>query len=68
MGSIVLHDVPPYTIVAGIPAKEIRKRFSVETIESLQKLKWWDKPIEWIEANAEDFSDVEQFVSKYVQE
>ena len=68
MGSIVLHDVSPYTIVAGVPAKEIRKRFSDETIESLQKLKWWDKPIEWIEANAEDFSDVEQFVSKYAQE
>lgn len=68
MGSIVLHDVPPYTIMAGIPAKEIRKRFSDETIESLQKMKWWDKPIEWIEANADDFSDVEQFVSKYAQE
>lgn len=68
MGSIVLHDVHPYTIVAGVPAKEIRKRFSDETIESLQKIKWWDKPIEWIEANAEDFSDVEQFVSKYAQE
>ncbi len=68
MGSIVLHDVPPYTIVAGIPAKEIRKRFSGETIESLQRIEWWNKPIKWIEANAEEFSNVELFVNKYAKE
>lgn len=67
MGSIVLHDVPPYTIVAGVPAKEIRKRFSDETIEALQQIRWWDKSVDWIESNAEDFSDVELFVSKYAQ-
>jgi len=65
MGSVVLHDVPPYTIVAGIPAKEIRKRFPDEVVDSLQQIKWWNKPIEWIEKNAEDFSNVEGFVSKY---
>ena len=68
MGSIVLHDVPPYTIVAGIPAKEIRKRFSGETIESLQRIEWWNKPIKWIEANAEEFSNVKLFVNKYAKE
>ena len=68
MGSIVCHDVPPYTIVAGIPAKEIRKRFSGETIESLKRIEWWNKPIKWIEANAEEFSNVELFVNKYAKE
>ena len=68
MGSIVLSDVPPYTIVAGIPAKEIRKRFPNETIEILKKVEWWNKPIGWIEANADEFSDVEFFVSKYAKE
>lgn len=68
MGSIVRHDVPPYTIVAGIPAKEIRKRFSGETIESLKRIEWWNKPIKWIEANAEEFSNVELFVNKYAKE
>lgn len=67
MGSLVLHDVPPYTIVAGIPAKEIRKRFPEDTIESLQKIEWWNKPNEWIEANAEDFSNVESFVNNALQ-
>ena len=65
MGSIVLHDVPPYTIVAGVPAKEIRKRFPTETIEVLMLIKWWNKPIEWIESQAEDFSEIEHFIDKH---
>lgn len=67
MGSIVLHDVPPYTIVAGVPAREIRKRFPEDIIESLQELEWWNKPINWIEEHAEEFTDVEHFVSKYAK-
>jgi acetyltransferase-like isoleucine patch superfamily enzyme len=42
-GSIVTRDVEPYSIVAGNPAKPIRKRFSEELIQDLQNLKWWDK-------------------------
>jgi virginiamycin A acetyltransferase len=42
-GSIVTKDVEPYSIVAGNPAKLIRKRFSESLIEELQNLKWWDK-------------------------
>ena len=40
--SIVTKNVPPYTIVAGNPAKQIRKRFSDEVINKLLELKWWD--------------------------
>ena len=40
--SVVTKDVPPYTIVAGNPAKQIRKRFSDEVINKLLELKWWD--------------------------
>lgn len=43
--AVVTKDVPPYTIVGGIPAKEIRKRFNAEVIQHLLKLKWWDWPI-----------------------
>ena len=63
MGSVVLHDVPPYTIVAGVPAKEIRKRFSEDTIEALQQLQWWNNPIKWIESNADYFADVAAFLN-----
>ena len=40
-GSVVTHDVEPYTIVAGIPARPIKKRFDDKIIDKLQKLKWW---------------------------
>ena len=42
MGSVVTHDIPPYEIWAGNPAKLIRKRFSDEIIEELLKLEWWN--------------------------
>lgn len=41
-GSVVTKDVDPYTIVAGIPAKMIRKRFENQTILKLLHEQWWD--------------------------
>lgn len=49
LGSIVSRDVEPYTIVAGNPAKPIRKRFDNETIELLLRLQWWNKDIHEIQ-------------------
>ena len=42
-GSVVTKDIPPYTIAAGVPAREIRKRFSETIIEEIETIKWWDK-------------------------
>lgn len=49
--ALVTKDVAPYTIVGGIPAKPIRKRFSEGTIKTLLELKWWDWPKERIARN-----------------
>ena len=49
--AVVTKDVPPYSIVGGVPAKIIRKRFDAETVDKLLKLKWWDWPVEKIKRN-----------------
>lgn len=57
-GAVVTTDVRPYSIVGGIPAKEIRKRFTDDQISFLLALRWWDKGEEWIQAHAYLFIDI----------
>ena len=44
MGAVVTKDVEPYTFGGGVPAKIIKKRFSSELQDQLEKYKWWELP------------------------
>lgn len=63
-GSIVTKDVEPYTIVAGNPARVIRKRFDDETVEKLLKLQWWNMSEEELKKYGDCFESPEKLLEK----
>lgn len=60
-GAVVTHDVPPYAIVAGVPARIIRYRFPQQIIDAMLKIQWWNWPVEKINENLEFFTQPELF-------
>jgi phosphonate metabolism protein (transferase hexapeptide repeat family) len=67
-GAIVTKDVPPYVIVAGVPARQIKRRFAPDVAATLERLSWWDWQHERLHAALDDFRqlDVASFIEKYI--
>ncbi|MGH1445320.1 MAG: chloramphenicol acetyltransferase [Cognatishimia sp.] len=66
-GAIVTKDVPPYMIVAGIPAEPLRARFKTDISDRLMALAWWDWPHEQLRQALTDFRalSAEAFLERY---
>lgn len=61
-GALVTRDVAPYSVVVGIPARVIKKRFSQNDIDCLLQFKWWNKDKQWIEKYADNFRNPKNFI------
>ena len=65
-GAIVTKDVDPYTIVVGVPAKPIKRRFAEDIVLKLEEIKWWDWSYEIIKERLDDFYlPINSFTDKY---
>ncbi len=64
-GAVVADDVDPYTVVVGVPAAPIRRRFSAETAARIEATEWWDWDRETLAERLTAFRDLETFLDRY---
>lgn len=63
--AVVTQDVEPYSVVAGVPARKIRMRFSDRVIRGIESTRWWDWDHDTIRERLADFNDIQGFIAKY---
>jgi acetyltransferase-like isoleucine patch superfamily enzyme len=65
--SVVTRDVPAYAVAAGVPAEVVKYRFDSDTITALERIAWWDWPMEKIEEALPLLMspDLKAFIAKY---
>ncbi|WP_256751126.1 DapH/DapD/GlmU-related protein [Mesorhizobium sp. Mes31] len=65
--AVVTHDVPPYTIVTGVPAGPLRPRFAADIAARIERLAWWDWPVEKLARAVPDMQamPIEAFLDRW---
>ncbi len=64
-GAVVTRDVAPYQVVAGVPARSVRMRFSPDIVDRLLRVAWWNWDRAALEQGFDHLSDVEKFLEIY---
>lgn len=65
-GAVVTKDVPPYTIVGGIPAKVIKQKCTEKEVTQMQQIAWWNWDESIIDDRIDDFKlPISEFINKY---
>ena len=64
-GAVVTHDVAPYEIVGGVPARHIGWRYPPELIAAMERIRWWDWSHDMLRARLRDFDDAAAFCRKF---
>ena len=67
-GAVVTDDVAPYTIVAGVPAEPIRRRFAPEIATRIEATEWWTWDHGTLAERLPAFRDLDRFLSRYAPE
>ncbi len=64
-GAVVTHDVAPYEVVGGVPARHIKYRFSPDICQALLRIRWWDWEHDTLKERIRDFNNIPEFCKKY---
>jgi carbonic anhydrase/acetyltransferase-like protein (isoleucine patch superfamily) len=68
--AVVTHDMAPYTVAAGVPAKPLRPRFAADIAARIERLAWWDWPVETLARAVPDMQamPIETFLDRWEHE